>query len=84
MGAIDGTHILVTVDVDMQAPYRERKGNLSQNVMGVSSFDYKFQYVLSGWEGTATDSRVLASALSRSDPLVVPPSMSNIFIYWCI
>ena len=81
MGAIDGTHIPVTVDVDMQAPYRDRKGNLSQNVMGVSSFDYKFQYVLAGWEGSAADSRVLASALSRSDPLVVPPGMSNIFIY---
>ena len=81
MGAINGTHISVTVDVDVQAPYHDRKGNLSQNVMGVSSFDYKFQYVLAGWEGSAVDSRVLASALSRSDPLVVPPGMSNIFIY---
>ena len=81
MGAIDGTHILVIVDVDMKAPYHDRKGNLSQNVMGVSSFDYKFQYVLAGWEGSAADSRVLASAFSRSDPLVVPPGMSNIFIY---
>lgn len=81
MGAIDGTHILITIDVDMQAPYRDIKGNLSQNVMGVSSFNYKFQYILAGWEGLATDSRVLASALSRSNPLVVPPGMSNIFIY---
>lgn len=44
--------------------------------MGVCSFDYKFQYILAGWEGSAADSRVLASALSRSDPLVVPPGMS--------
>ena len=80
MGAIDGTHILVTVDVNMQAPYRDRKGNLSQNVMGVSSFDYKFQYILVGWEGSTTDSRVLALALSRVDSLVVPPGMSNMFI----
>ena len=45
--------------------------------MGVCSFDYKFQYILAGWEGSAADSRVLASALSRSDPLVVPPGMCN-------
>ena len=81
MGAIDGTHILVTVNVDTQAPYHDRKGNLSQNVMGVSSFDYKFQYVLAGWEGSAADSHVLASALSRSNQLVVPHGMSSIFIY---
>ena len=41
------------------------------------SFDYKFQYILVSWEGSAADSRVLASALSRSDALVVPPGMWN-------
>lgn len=80
MGEIDGTHIPVTVDVDTQAKYRDRKGNLSQNILGVSSFDYKFQYILVGWEGSVVDSRVLASALARADPLVVPPGMSNLFI----
>ena len=77
VGAIDGTHIPITIDVDNQAKYRDRKGNLSQNVMGVCSFDYKFQYILAGWEGSVADSRVLASALSRSDPLIVPPGMCN-------
>lgn len=82
IGAIDGTHIPVRVDVDIQGKYRDRKGNLSQNVMGVCSFDCKFQYCLAGWEGSAADSRVLASALSRSDPLVVPPGKPNhILIY---
>jgi hypothetical protein len=71
----------VTVDVDMQAKYRDRKGNLSQNVMGVCSFDYKFQYILAGWEGSAADSRVLASALSRADPLVVPPGILILIVY---
>ena len=61
--------------MDNQEKYRDRKGNLSQNVMGVCSFDYKFQYVLAGWEGSAADSRVLASALSRADSLVVPPGI---------
>ena len=84
MGEIDGTHIPVTVDVDTQAPYRDRKGNLSQNVMGLCSFDHKFQYVLAGWEGSTANSHVLASALSRSDQLVVPLGMSSIFIHHSI
>ena len=63
--------------MDKQTKYRDRKGNLSQNVLGVCSFDYKFQYVLAGWEGSAADSRVLASALSRAYALLVPPGILN-------
>ena len=66
--------------MDKQTKYRDRKGNLSQNVLGVCSFDYKFQYVLAGWEGSAADSRVLASALSRADPLLVSPGILNLII----
>ncbi|KAL5726821.1 hypothetical protein ACHQM5_000073 [Ranunculus cassubicifolius] len=36
------------------------------------SFDLQFQYVLAGWEGSATDSRVLNSALTRASKLHVP------------
>lgn len=61
----------VVVDVDVQAKYQDRKGNLSQNVLGVCSFDHKFQYILAGWEGSAADSRVVSLALFREDPLVV-------------
>jgi len=32
----------------------------------------KFVYVLAGWEGSASDSRVLRDAMSRDDALVVP------------
>ena len=35
----------------------------------------EFQYVLVGWEGSAADSHVLALALSRADPLIVPPGI---------
>ena len=48
--------------------------------MGVCSFYYKFQYVLVGWEGSVADSHILASALSRSNPLVVPLGMSSHFV----
>lgn len=32
----------------------------------------KFTYVLVGWEGTASDSRILKGTLSREDPLKIP------------
>ena len=32
----------------------------------------KFVYVLAGWEGSASDSRVLRDAMSRDDAFTVP------------
>jgi len=72
VGAIDGTHILAFVPSQLQSTFRNRKGTLSQTVMVACCFDLNFQYVLPGWEGSATDARVLQNALSRPDPLVVP------------
>ncbi|RWR77272.1 protein ALP1-like protein [Cinnamomum micranthum f. kanehirae] len=73
IGAIDGTHIPAFLPVQSQSAYRNRKGTLTQNVLAACGFDLKFQYVLPGWEGSATDARVLQNALTRGDPLVVPP-----------
>ncbi|KAF3791500.1 Ribonuclease H [Nymphaea thermarum] len=56
-----------------QARFRNRKLFVSQNVMAVVRLDTRFHYVLAGWEGSATDSRVLYSALDHeTDPFVVP------------
>nr|DAD35891.1 TPA_asm: hypothetical protein HUJ06_006531 [Nelumbo nucifera] len=60
------------VGVDEQGPFRNKNGFLSQNVLAACSFDLKFHYVLAGWEGSATDSRVLNSALTRRNNLKVP------------
>ncbi len=57
--------------------YRGRKDYPTMNVLCACSFDLKFTYVLSGWEGTASDSRILKDALSREDKLEVPEG--NIF-----
>ncbi|KAI5336030.1 hypothetical protein L3X38_026164 [Prunus dulcis] len=59
IGALDGTHILVTMSVEDRQRYRNRKGDISTNVLGVCDLDLKFIYVLSGWEGFASDSPVL-------------------------
>lgn len=63
LGALDGTHIDVWVCGEPNAPYRNRKGTLTQNVLAVCSFDLQFSYILAGWEGSAHDSRVLTDAL---------------------
>jgi hypothetical protein len=62
VGAIDGTHIPAFVPEDKRAPFRNRKGTISQNVLAGCSFDFKFVYVLPGWEGSASDSVVFQDA----------------------
>lgn len=64
VGAIDGTHVPCTpIGVDNPTAYRNRKGVNSQNIMAACSFDMKFTYILSGWEGSAHDAQVLADAV---------------------
>ena len=56
LGAIDGTHIhCTTSDVDRDAS-RNRKGQLTQNCLAACSFDLRFTYFVSGWEGSAHNS----------------------------
>ncbi|XP_077222194.1 uncharacterized protein LOC143856038 [Tasmannia lanceolata] len=64
IGAIDGTHMHARVSAELNGRFWCRKGYPSQNVLAACDFDMKFTYVLAGWEGSASDSRVLASTLS--------------------
>ncbi|WCJ29879.1 hypothetical protein M5689_011482 [Euphorbia peplus] len=72
VGAIDGTHIRVKVSNTDAPKYRGRKEYPTQNVLAACNFDLKFTYVLAGWEGTASDSRIIKDALSRDLPLKIP------------
>ena len=69
VGALDGTHIPVHVPAHARGRYRNRKGDLTTNVLGVCSPDAKFIFVLPGWEGSAADGRVLQDALRRTHGL---------------
>jgi len=53
----------MTVNENEAAPYRNRKGTLSQNVMVACDFDLSFTYASSGWEGSVSDVGVLNSAI---------------------
>lgn len=72
MGALDGTYIKVRVPKEDKPRYRTRKNEIATNVLGVCSRDMQFIYVLSGWEGSTADGRMLRDAITRNNGLVVP------------
>lgn len=75
IGVIDGTHIAAHAPASKRTAYRGRKVALAQNVLAACSFDLKFTFVYPGWEGSATDSRVLSDALTRPDvSFPLPPT----------
>ncbi|CAL5329363.1 unnamed protein product [Camellia sinensis] len=67
-----GTYVKVLAPAIDKPMYRTRKGEIATNVLGVCSQDMQFIYVLPGWEGSASDSRVLRDAVSRPNGLKVP------------
>lgn len=70
IGAIDGSHIEATVPANLSASCRNRKGDITQNVLAACSFNMQFVYVLPGWEGSAADSMIFQDARTRD--FVVP------------
>lgn len=70
MGAIDGTHIKATPAEAERARYRDRKGDITLNVLAACNFNMEFVYVLAGWEGSAADSFLYSEARDRD--YVVP------------
>ncbi|KAF7839384.1 protein ALP1-like [Senna tora] len=77
MCALDGTHVKIRVGPKEQTRFRNRKGDVTINILGVCSQDAQFIYVMSGWEGYAADSRVFKSALNRPRGFKVPSGYSN-------
>ena len=58
--------------------YRNRHQDINTNMLGAVDWNMKFLYVLPGWEGSASDSRVLKDAMriDREDAFVVPQGMT--------
>lgn len=55
------------------ARYRNRKGFIGQNVLAACNFALLFVYILSGWEGSASDSQIFNYARERD--FAVPRGM---------
>jgi hypothetical protein len=70
IGAIDGTHLPVHISPEDQPRFRDRKSNISQNVLVACNFNMMFQYVMPGYTGTMPDSSMWEDCCRRS--LVIP------------
>ncbi|WVZ94771.1 hypothetical protein U9M48_040630 [Paspalum notatum var. saurae] len=70
IGAIDGTHVPITIAEEKASPYRNRKGTLSQNVMVACDFDLNFTFISCGGKG-------LLQMLEFSDQLLARVFMSQ-------
>ena len=70
VGAIDGTHISCIPSAEERHTARNRKGGYSQNCLACCSFDMRFQYILSGWDGSAADAAVYLDARQNSLPVL--------------
>jgi len=46
----------------MRQAARDRKGGITQNCLAICSFDMKFYYIFSGWDGSAADSTMFYDA----------------------
>jgi hypothetical protein len=66
LGAIDGSHIHLAPPAIDRPSYRNRKGFCSQNCLFGCSFSLQFIYALTGWEGSATDARMISRFLLAS------------------
>src|SRR5882724_2851738 len=58
LGAVDGTHISAHPPASDRTCYCNHKGGILQNVLTATTFDMHLCYILSGWEGSASDGGV--------------------------
>ncbi|KAG8369524.1 hypothetical protein BUALT_Bualt14G0022500 [Buddleja alternifolia] len=72
LGALDGTYIPLRVALKYKPRYRNRKGDISVNVLVVCDINMNYVYLLCGWEGSAADSGVLKDAITRQNGFRVP------------
>ena len=61
IGALDGTHIRVSLSSDEQVRYIDKTGIPTQNVLAVCDFDMRFTYVSTGQPGSCWRSFLMIS-----------------------
>ncbi|KAJ3680823.1 hypothetical protein LUZ60_015312 [Juncus effusus] len=74
IGAIDGTHISARIPIADQVRYRGKRSSQTQNIMCACAFNMCFTFVMTGWEGTANDSRIFLETITKSsNSFPLPP-----------
>jgi hypothetical protein len=85
LGAIDGSHVPVSVPAEEVVNHTCRHGYTSQNVLAICDFDMRFTFVVVGWSGSAHDTRVLNHALTKfSNQFPIPPKGTIFFMFLTI
>lgn len=65
IGAIDGTHIAAYLPTKISSKWRDRKGNISQNVFAAVRSNKSFSFVMAGAEGSMCDQTLCSIALEN-------------------
>ncbi|GMN43331.1 hypothetical protein TIFTF001_012531 [Ficus carica] len=73
IGAIDGTHVPCVPPSENAEGWINRKGFHSHNILAACSFDMKFTYMLTGYEGSCHDARMLGEAIAFKGFPIPPP-----------
>jgi len=66
---MNGTHIWYSPSKKERNTSWNQKGKLTQNALACCSFDFRFQYILSGWEGSAADASLFHNACLNNLPV---------------
>ncbi len=77
IGALDGTHIRVSLPPEEQVRYIGKTGIATQNVLAVCDFDMRFTYVSTGQPGAMHDTSVLYNAIRVDEEFFPHPPQGN-------
>ena len=68
---MDGTHIPISPPHDKREIWRDRDGDLTQNVLAICNLDMEFTDLLCGWSGSTADSTLWIEAV-RAGAVSIP------------
>ena len=80
IGALDGTHIHVSLSRDEQVRYIGKTGIPTQNVFAVCDFDMHFTYVAAGQPGSYHDTSVLYHAFQVHEEHFPHPPQGKYYV----
>jgi hypothetical protein len=81
IGALDGTHIRVSLSPEQQVRYIGKTGIPTQNVLAICDFNMCFTYVSTGQPGAMHDTSVLYNAIGVDKEFFPHPPQGNTIVY---
>lgn len=84
IGALDGTHIRVSLPPQEQVRYIGKTGIPTQNVLAICDFDMRFTYVSTGQPGAMHDTSVLYNAMQVDHKFFPHPPKGKMVIIFHI